>query len=530
MEKTNKNLLLALASGLILGLATIIPWLNFLVFVGLIPLLNAIYNSRKKSFKDQFLLGFVAGSIYFGFVFLWLWATYPLNSFGIQNKLLAIGLIGFVYISSILDTAIFWGLFSLFSAKVSSNKKYFAINSISLFVIFEFFRSYAYGIFWAGSETLHGFHWTAGNLAYLTTWNHWVLLSASLWGIYGISALIIFINLLILFLLKSKIKNKKYFAVGIFVFVLILGVSPLPKKGEGETITISAIQTEQEPRELTSAEMLKDFSNKISLLKESSRSNPSVIVFPESSDFFKNISSFLTTKEAKDFFESLFKGQPVVIIDNSKYVDENGLSKSRTIYLDPEGGITGWYDKQLLMPIGEYAPYSMISLGNLNKKLGDTVKNLKFYSKGDNFSKPVDFQGKKIGALICSDMLSPDLSRSLSNLGANLIIYQTSESLFNGSTLLTNSNMSMAKMRSAETGRPVIVSSNSGKSFVTSGQGKTIKQSLNNGYTVVTSDIQMSDNKTLNTKMGDRPIVLILFGLFALVIFLERRKRTSKIK
>ncbi len=199
--------LLLFLSGILLVLSY--PPFNFAVlpFFSLLPLFFFL-NLKNIPPKKSFLAGFITGFIFLGGVMLWLFDTFPLNWLGVENSFL-----GFLFLFStwLLLTAILAAFFGLFSLSLSflSRRNFWDILLIpSLWIIFDYLRIWAFGLYLAGSESILGPHWTFGNLAYTVAHNPSLRFLASIGGIYLVTFLIILINTLFFFLIKNLVKNK----------------------------------------------------------------------------------------------------------------------------------------------------------------------------------------------------------------------------------------------------------------------------------------------------------------------------------
>lgn len=527
MDKNRQNIFFSILTGLLLGLAFTFHQLNFLVFIGVIPLLVVLFGPKKLPPKKYFLYGLTAGFVYFLFVFQWLWGTYPLKAgFGIESPYIAAVIIFVLHLTGAFAMALPWGLFSFLSSQAIGNKKgLLAVPFV--FIVCEFLRSYFFGIFWAGPQIFLGPHWTFGNLAYLTSSNSLFLFLAQFIGIYGLSFLIIFINIIFLLLIKNRNRKIIFLSLPVAAALILSHYLVKLETSGGNKITVAVIQTRNETNVGISAkEELSQFNEQIGLLKQAVKKEPlpDFIVFPEGTDFFKNVSIFLDTAEAKDFFSKL-SDKPFVLVDNSRLADEKGLTRSRTIYLNSKEGVIGQYDKRLLTPMGEYLPYFARWLVKiLSPQTARIFETGRAFSKGAGETSPVESGGVKLGALVCSGVFSPSLNRSLAKKGADIMIVQASTGIFKGHRAIVNQNLDIAKMRAAENRKPLILAANYGLSFFISAEGKIQKIAENNSSQILTEEVVLNSKRTLYNKVGDMPWLVAGFALTAL-IFTNRKKQ-----
>ena len=565
MAKNYKLLIFAGLSGIILALA--FPGWNFnfsfLVWIGFIPL---FYSLNKGS--RPFLIGFVAGLIYFLIVFRWLWSIYPLDTFGIQNKFASLVVVFLIYIISSAGMAVFWGLFgSVYSlaysaeaasatkagqftvfrkigSKLSTASQYLIIPAI--FILLEYARAYGFGFLWAGSGTLFGPHWTMGNLAYALASNNLALKLSSFVGIYGISFLIIVVNFLFFKLLsapKTQItrmtlvvaKNLQSAGIVILIILLIsLGPKLLKQKSPppDKEINFALIQTNQ-PTKIspTPKEILDAFKEQLDLLNRVAKEHPEsqLIVFPEASDFFKNLSLFLTSSQIPNYFSNLFK-EPKLIVAGARIIDTDDRAYSRVFALDTKKDIIGFYDKRLLTPEGEFLSYPTRFIVNLLSKTKiSEFGELRELGVGDKRVSTVNFRGQfSIAPIVCSELLAPDLVRK-TTLGSDIIVEMASYGVFHGSTVLIKQNLAIARFRAAENQKPLLAASNMGLSYAIDSRGNVAFRTQNQGAQILTGGIALNSQESWYNKVGDLPTILAslaLVAVFSLQLTVYRKIKT----
>jgi apolipoprotein N-acyltransferase len=140
-------------------------------------------------------------------------------------------------------------------------------------------------------------------------------------------------------------------------------------------------------------------------------------------------------------------------------------------------GIDGEYIKSRLVPFGEYIPFRS-ELGWLTKISKAAPQNM-LAGNGARVlhaTLPPGASGGRqlaVGVLICFESAFPDMSRYDANHGAQVIIYQTSDSTFQGSWALAQ-HASLGALRAAETGRPVVQAALTGDSAAFDSRGRLL--------------------------------------------------------
>lgn len=413
--------------------------------------------------------------------------------------------------------AAFWAIFSFYLVKISTkirNLDFLSFATAAVFTLIEYLRSWAFGILWLGNGTLLGPHWTLGNITYLFPIKPFLNLSSFI-GIYGIDFLIVFLSISIFLLIKTR---KIVFLLETLAVITIISTVTIynPSTSPSKTITVSPIQTKIDTGVVKSIDStITDINQKINLLKDAAKSNSAIIIFPESTNLSNDLSIFLDSASAKNFFKNLHPNN-LTILDNSKITEEDGF-KSRAIVIDSENGLLGFYDKKLLTPGGEFLPYLIKwPLLILSPKLIADFNTQREFKKG-NTANIISVAGESAKISICSDIISPDLIR---RGNFSFIIVVNNLWIFSGSIHLENQLISTARFRAAENQKYLVTSSNFGKSYIVNSQGGIEKMSNENGPSILTVDVAPNDFKTWYNKFGDWPVLMVVF-VFLLLTFLK---------
>jgi apolipoprotein N-acyltransferase len=150
-----------------------------------------------------------------------------------------------------------------------------------------------------------------------------------------------------------------------------------------------------------------------------------------------------------------------------------GGRKSKVAVLIGPGGIDGRYVKTRLVPFGEYIPFRQ-ALGWLTA-ISKAAPTQMVPGTGAHVMRITLPDGRHliVGVLICFESAFPDMSRADAIHGARLIIYQTSDSTFQGTWALAQ-HASLGAVRAAETGRPVVQAALTGDSAAFDPRGREV--------------------------------------------------------
>jgi apolipoprotein N-acyltransferase len=191
-------------------------------------------------------------------------------------------------------------------------------------------------------------------------------------------------------------------------------------------------------------------------------------------------------------------------------------------------GIQGRYVKTRLVPFGEYIPFRN-QLGWLTSISKAAPSNMIPGAGARTLTVTTTPNGQPltIGVLICFESAFPDMSRVETDQGAQVIVYQSSTATFQG-TWGPDQHGSLAALRAAETGRPVVQAALTGDSVAFDARGRELAWLGQDGSGVVTVrlDLPAAADRTFYDKAGDYVMWtgVAVTGLAALVLLMRRRR------
>jgi len=189
-------------------------------------------------------------------------------------------------------------------------------------------------------------------------------------------------------------------------------------------------------------------------------------------------------------------------------------------------GIKGIYVKTRLVPFGEYIPFRQ-QLGWLTKISKAAASNM-IPGTGAHVMEATDRQGRPlpIGVLVCFESAFPDMARVDADTGAQLIVYQSSTSTFQG-TWGPDQHASLAAVRAAETGRPAVQSALTGVTVAFDARGRLLAWMGQSSHGVVSARLGLpaASARTVYDRFGDYVpwSALAIVVLAALVMFANSR-------
>ena len=171
------------------------------------------------------------------------------------------------------------------------------------------------------------------------------------------------------------------------------------------------------------------------------------------------------------------------------------------------GGVAGTYEKNRLVPFGEYIPLrpllgwtaDLSKAAPTNRQRGEGIVVLHTRSLA-------------FAPLICFESAFPDMSRNEVAKGAQLIIYQSNTSTFQGSWGQSQ-HASLAAVRAAETGRPAIQAALSGVSAAFDAQGRQLAWYSSSYQGAFTVAVPLTSGTTPYDRAGDWVLALAFTAL-----------------
>ncbi len=204
-----------------------------------------------------------------------------------------------------------------------------------------------------------------------------------------------------------------------------------------------------------------------------------------------------------------------------------GGKKYKTAVLVGPRGIVATYTKTRLVPFGEYIPFRQ-QLGWLTKISRAAPVNM-VPGPGAETMRITAPGGRQvtIGVLICFESAFPDMSRVDARRGAELIVYQTSDSTFQQSWAPAQ-HASLGAVRAAETGRPTVQAALTGDSVAFDAQGRLLARLTTGqrGVLIVRLGLAPATALTPFDRAGEVvPWTAIGISLLSFLLLIYRRRR-----
>jgi len=346
-----------------------------------------------------------------------------------------------------------------------------------------------------------GFTW--GDLGYGLHESIYILQIAHIFGVYGISFLIVAVNILIFLIIKKTLDNVEinqqnmharardfikerilfvlygsflslarnyatYILIGLFAAVYIYGYTALSSQNNSsqQTLTIALIHPALTTMESAS---VKGFNKYMTLLNKASEQNPDIIIVPENAFPFFIIEheTLLPLKYESPglVIKGLYDQLTNISIRNSEisfvigvHSQKNGR-RFNSLGILENGKITGLYNKQVLLPLAENSPKIL------------SKNHIEPLDRGGS-DQNITIRGIMATPLICSEIIFPALTRQKNSA---FIVNISNDSIFD-SHVVGRQNHIMAKFRAVESQKYLVRSVKGGISSIIDPFGRVVQK------------------------------------------------------
>lgn len=194
-----------------------------------------------------------------------------------------------------------------------------------------------------------------------------------------------------------------------------------------------------------------------------------------------------------------------------------GVPSNSAVLLAPQAGALGRYDKNHLVPFGEYVP-----LGNVWPALYRFFPSSGPVTPGTT-AAPLPLGEHRIGVVICYEDILPAYTNKLMREGApDLLVNLTNDGWF-GRTGAAELHFALSKFRAVEHRRFFVRAGNTGMSAIIDPVGRVLRRSPSYRAATVIGDVAWMRGRTLYEALGDTPWWLCLLVVLAMGLIPARR-------
>ncbi len=161
------------------------------------------------------------------------------------------------------------------------------------------------------------------------------------------------------------------------------------------------------------------------------------------------------------------------------------------------------YNKNLLVPFGEYTPWYQYLPEPIKQLAGSTVGD--GFSANNEIGKTISLRGFTLGPNICFELLFPHLVRSSVINGAEVLLNLNDLSWFKNwleGDIIKKQFLAIAVFRAVENNRDLILAGNSGYSGLITAKGQIQQLSKANTISVLNGSFTLHHKKSIYTVYG----------------------------
>ncbi|MCF9033473.1 apolipoprotein N-acyltransferase [Acinetobacter nectaris] len=202
------------------------------------------------------------------------------------------------------------------------------------------------------------------------------------------------------------------------------------------------------------------------------------------------------------------------------YYDENAsIHAGKSIFYNSLMALgdqtSGLYEKQRLVPFGEYVPFAGLLKWVLPALQDDITEGS--LSAGPSGQKALNVKQHDLGTAICYEVAYPNLTRTNAQ-HSDFMVTISNDAWFSG-TAGPWQHLQMVQMRAKENGRWFIRATNTGVTAFINEKGQIVSQAPIDRAFVLRHDLPAFSGQTLYNRLGDLPILIFSVLLLGLGIY-----------
>ncbi|NOT24166.1 MAG: apolipoprotein N-acyltransferase [Nitrospiraceae bacterium] len=520
-----RSLVLAGASGLFLPLSFPKSDLGLLAWIALVPLHWAL-DGKSKS--QAFWIGWLSGTI--AFTGMMSWVVTAMNTYGKVPLVVSYGLM--LLLTAYLG--LYVGLYSAGTVWFQALIPRYGLFAVPcLWVTLELIRTYA----------LSGMPW--GLLGYSQYRQIEMIQIADHMGVYGVSFLIVLVNVALAELISWLMPLLRGFRPAKLPWELVtmaamlvtlsweygLGVSSgapfsdIPRS----SINVGVVQPNVDQAVKWDNAYREETLARFDRLTERIGRATDLVIWPEAATPFvferEPVYQLQLIALADRVQTPILFGSPALRF----YPDRRPYLMNSAYLLSPDGQLLGRYDKQHLVPFGEYIPLKSSLLSFLDKlvegigdfEAGPGSTTLTLTPKLQSATTGTTSRSVKFGVAICYEVIFPNLVRQFTANGAEFMVTVTNDAWF-GPSGAASQHFSMVVFRSVENHVAFARSANTGISGFIDPFGRIVEATPIFTEQAVKATIQAWRPDTFYSRHGDVfaygcaiiCALLFLFGMF----------------
>lgn len=434
--------------------------------MGLVPVLWALRGARARRAA---LLGLVFGLVYFGLVLAWL---EPATGVG--------------YYVLVVEQALWRVVLFAFIALVwrAENPIRSAAAIAAGWVTIDWIR---------GTLPYGGF--TFGNVGLTQHDNPFLLPLASVLGVWGISFVIVGVNLLILEALGRMGEWQRAVApIAVAAGATLLpGAIPIGVP-DSPSVDVAIVQGNVPERVAAQSRLIEDrivADNHIRLHARLAGDPPDLAIWPENALDEDPTRDPTLGVPIRDAIRAV--SAPTVI--GAITTGDDGRLRNETLLYSPGGEVVDRYVKTRLVPFGEHVPFRRFF-----SFIPDIARVPRDLTPGDDPGR-FEIAAGRLATAICFENTFPDLVREYVDQKTGFVAITTNDSTFLR-TSLSEQHVVMSELRAVENGRWVVHAALSGISAIIDERGRVLQRTDLFEQAILRAEVPQASGRTVFNVIG----------------------------
>lgn len=324
---------------------------------------------------------------------------------------------------------------------------------------------------------------------------------ASVLGVYGLSAFVMFVNAaLAVAVLSTRRDRARVLAAAAVALIAAGGWGAFRIAGgrltrEGTPLRIGLVQPNiEQAAKWDPQQAYRIFTTHVAMTRDVVRRGAQYVLWPESATPFL----FEDDPRGQADLRALAREVGVPILFGSDQVVRGRVPRmyNAAFLLDADGRTVAVYRKMRLVPFGEFIP-----LDEWLSFVSPIVDSLAEFVPGEDMVMlPVD--GHLTSTAICYEVVYPGLVREAVQAGSELLTTITNDGWY-GRSAAPYQHFALASMRAIEEGRYLARAANTGISGVVDPYGRVIAGSRIGEQVGIVADVRLLTARTIYSRVGD---------------------------